>query len=778
MSLPNAVNAVETVPLVNSTALRSYTITLNQTLGPQPPTRMTPSQMVNSGAGLVGLSSGQPVHCQPCVDSVCRDELQHPVDSSGQPQAVLNLPAGYLPPVVVSPCGYPLGPTHTYTHARTHPYTQDSLLGANVLEQRRLTDVGTSGVGSNVAMFSCLREGGQAMTPTVNMHGLSGNPSCPLTAPKIISESQSKMAFDNHVSEVLLSGLPPPPLGAVAPTAVDPVAGRPGLGSSSTLLDANVPMGTATSSVASTTSLPGPSPVATVIGASPATTSVAGTSSVQPPSSVAGVTGALPSTSVDGTSAPSTTAATASTSATTVSSATTTTTAAVTTPSVAVTSSSTTTPVVVVRQLQAVRPYSGSTSWKLFRDHFGRVAKVNAWTTDEDLVQHLTLALEGPAAEVLRDFDDTSSTALAELWSRLEHRFGEVDSCRDAMRKFEARRQSDSESIVEFEQALRILHKEAWPSATADQRDVALKRRFEDGVASTELSQYLRLHHRDSDFAQTVQKGRIYHSTMDIGKKKAVRFVADDSVSRVVASQQDLLPLINHLKGIEGRLDKLVKAEKPAVKCVTPSPTASPTPSSRPQSPSPPQPQQNWRPRGTFNNNAPSSFGTPRFGQRTSSFQPRMPFTPPQPPPQQPPPPPPPTSPRPGCGQFRFRPPGSRGPGRCLACGVQGCHSDRHLPDGTVLSSRSSGCFVCGRFGCHSINRSAQGHWQPPRPASTPPSFSPPTQSTGNGPRSPMSGRPSSATADPPAVSLGEGPALDCRLTAKSRWGVTPRPRL
>jgi len=245
------------------------------------------------------------------------------------------------------------------------------------------------------------------------------------------------------------------------------------------------------------------------------------------------------------------------------------------------------------------------------------VAKVNAWTTDEDLVQHLTLALEGPAAELLRDFDVTSPTALTELWSRLEHRFGEVDSCRDAMRKFEPRRQSDSESIVEFEQALRILHKEVWPSATADQRDAALKRRFEDGVASTELSQYLRLHQRDSDFAQTVQKACIYHSTMDISKKKAIRFVADDSVSRVVASQQHLLPLINHLKGIEGRLDKLVMAEKPAVKCVTPptpSPAPSPTPSSRPQSPSPPQPQQNWRPRGTFNNNAPSSYGTPRFG--------------------------------------------------------------------------------------------------------------------------------------------------------------------
>jgi len=46
------------------------------------------------------------------------------------------------------------------------------------------------------------------------------------------------------------------------------------------------------------------------------------------------------------------------------------------------------------------------------------------------------LSLEGPAAEVLRDFDDTSPTALADLWKRLEHRFGEVDAAREAKGPF------------------------------------------------------------------------------------------------------------------------------------------------------------------------------------------------------------------------------------------------------------------------------------------------------------------------------------------------------
>jgi len=55
-------------------------------------------------------------------------------------------------------------------------------------------------------------------------------------------------------------------------------------------------------------------------------------------------------------------------------------------------------PAVVVRQFQPVCPYNGSTSWKLFREHYRRVAKVNSWTSNEELLSHLTLALEGPAA--------------------------------------------------------------------------------------------------------------------------------------------------------------------------------------------------------------------------------------------------------------------------------------------------------------------------------------------------------------------------------------------
>jgi len=96
--------------------------------------------------------------------------------------------------------------------------------------------------------------------------------------------------------------------------------------------------------------------------------------------------------------------------------------------------------------------------------------------------------------------------------------------------------------------------------------------KFEDGVASAELSQYLRLHHRDLTFEQTVERARIYHSTMEGTKsKKAVRFVAELDIN------PDLLPLVNQLKAIEGRLDKVIRDTKSTTSSTSPPST---TPSS------------------------------------------------------------------------------------------------------------------------------------------------------------------------------------------------------
>jgi len=71
-------------------------------------------------------------------------------------------------------------------------------------------------------------------------------------------------------------------------------------------------------------------------------------------------------------------------------------------------------PVVIVRQFQTPKPYSGQTSHRSFREHFERVAKANGWNTELEKMQNLALALEGPAIECLREVREDELGALYE----------------------------------------------------------------------------------------------------------------------------------------------------------------------------------------------------------------------------------------------------------------------------------------------------------------------------------------------------------------------------
>jgi len=111
-----------------------------------------------------------------------------------------------------------------------------------------------------------------------------------------------------------------------------------------------------------------------------------------------------------------------------------------------------TVPTVVIRQQVPVKPYNDTTSWKSFRDHFSRVCTINGWQSQTDQVQHLTVFLEGPAAEVLKGIDEHAPNAWDKIWQALRRRFGNYDDAREAMHKFDTCKQTDTMSLPEFEQ--------------------------------------------------------------------------------------------------------------------------------------------------------------------------------------------------------------------------------------------------------------------------------------------------------------------------------------
>ena len=95
------------------------------------------------------------------------------------------------------------------------------------------------------------------------------------------------------------------------------------------------------------------------------------------------------------------------------------------------------------------------------------------------------------------------------------------------MRRFDARRQLDGESIPEFESAIRSLHREAWPNATHAQRDSDLKRKFEYGVSHPDLLSHLQINARYDNFENTVLKARHFIHAHEIARapKKSVRII-------------------------------------------------------------------------------------------------------------------------------------------------------------------------------------------------------------------------------------------------------------
>ena len=118
------------------------------------------------------------------------------------------------------------------------------------------------------------------------------------------------------------------------------------------------------------------------------------------------------------------------------------------------------------------------------------------------------------------------------------------------MRKFEQRRQSDGESVVEFEQALGSLYRVAWPKATPEQKEAALKTRFEEGLVNHEMQQFLRLHALGDTFTNTVQNARKFAATTEVPRTRT-------SVSITTPLAHESVQLIKEDSALEKRLDKL-----------------------------------------------------------------------------------------------------------------------------------------------------------------------------------------------------------------------------
>ena len=59
-------------------------------------------------------------------------------------------------------------------------------------------------------------------------------------------------------------------------------------------------------------------------------------------------------------------------------------------------------PTVIIRQPEPVRPYTGQSSYKAYKEYFERVCLCNEWKSPTECARHLLVAMDGAATDAVR----------------------------------------------------------------------------------------------------------------------------------------------------------------------------------------------------------------------------------------------------------------------------------------------------------------------------------------------------------------------------------------
>ena len=101
----------------------------------------------------------------------------------------------------------------------------------------------------------------------------------------------------------------------------------------------------------------------------------------------------------------------------------------------------------------------------------------------------MLIAMAGAATETVRGLTADKDEDYELICENLARRFGHIDEPEKAKRRFDNKKQLESETIEVFEQGLRTVFREAWPTGDpkSKENDSMLQRRFIDGLFDLSL---------------------------------------------------------------------------------------------------------------------------------------------------------------------------------------------------------------------------------------------------------------------------------------------------
>ncbi|CAG2239900.1 unnamed protein product [Mytilus edulis] len=148
--------------------------------------------------------------------------------------------------------------------------------------------------------------------------------------------------------------------------------------------------------------------------------------------------------------------------------------------------------------------FTGKEKWKVWFNRFEAVAHLFSWSKKEKLAELLP-RLQGTAGDFVYDQLSSKVTqSYRRLVKELENRFGEIDTTKIYISRFNGRRQHTDESVQNFAAELKMLYDKGYPHRDQRTRQEDLLRTFLLGLLDENARIHVELNKEPSSIEEAV----------------------------------------------------------------------------------------------------------------------------------------------------------------------------------------------------------------------------------------------------------------------------------
>ena len=179
------------------------------------------------------------------------------------------------------------------------------------------------------------------------------------------------------------------------------------------------------------------------------------------------------------------------------------------------------------------RDYDGTTPWRDYSCHFGKVCELNGWT--EKKLEYLWVVLSGAALSYAQGLLPEQNGTYEAMDEALNNRFGAARLADVYKSELKARRRREGESISVLGQEIRRLVQCAFPHRSPDMQEEEAVERFIEAL--TDAKQRENVHHIKAKTLEAAIEEALTIEAWQLKERKRIREEGGDPTVNLYAAQ-------------------------------------------------------------------------------------------------------------------------------------------------------------------------------------------------------------------------------------------------